>query len=56
MKVPENAFFRRFHVGPFTDEILEKTNSYAREVPTRIFQENFHKQIKTARSPPRNGP
>ncbi len=43
MKVPENDFFRRFHVGPFTDSILEKTNSYVREVPTRFFPKNFHK-------------
>nr|DAP80352.1 MAG TPA: hypothetical protein [Bacteriophage sp.] len=35
--------------------IYLKTNSYVREVPTCFFQKNFHKQIKTARSPPRNG-
>ena len=42
MKVPENDFFRRFHVGPFTDSILEKTNSYVREGPEN--ENNYHLQ------------
>lgn len=41
MKVPENAFFMCSRVGSFTGSISEKTNGYAREVPTHLFQENF---------------
>ncbi len=43
MKTPEKGHFKRFHVGPFTDVMSEKTNSYAREVPTCFFLKNFHK-------------
>ncbi|PSY46370.1 hypothetical protein C7B19_25865 [Escherichia coli] len=52
-KVLKNVFFWRFHVGPFTDVMHEKTMSYAREVPTRFFQKNFHKQRNSAPLPPR---
>ena len=52
MKVLKNTFFMHFHVGPFTDVISEKTNSYTREVPTRFFPKNFHKQRTFARLTP----
>lgn len=52
MKVLKNDFFRQFHVGPFRDAILEKTDIYEREVPTRFFPKNFHKQRTFARLTP----
>lgn len=56
MEVLKNVFFGHFHVGPFTDVIDEKTMSYTREVPTRFFPKNFHKQRKSAPLPPRGRP
>ncbi|EFN8468166.1 hypothetical protein EBJ43_15475 [Escherichia coli] len=49
MKHQENGILWRYGVGSFRLLILIKTNSYAREVPTRFSPKNIHKQLRIAR-------